>query len=264
MSFSSTRWPSRAPCSTSREPPRRRSRSPAGGRSTPRRPRRSASSSSPACGGSPTHSRSTTCPPCCRQFSACSPRLTGCWSCGARGIGRGVAFVLVAGLAVTFLEELTPRAMGVTAAVGAAGIAVPQAARLLRDRDRSAAGASIGTWALVAFNALVWLVYGVLVGHPLLGAAGLLQLPCSMIVIYYALRGRGEPQPRESLGRGRGDPRAGLGRSLTSGRWRAPWSIDRRGASRSPRARGARAVSERRMRPGARLPRAPVEFFPVP
>jgi uncharacterized protein with PQ loop repeat len=181
-----------------------------------------------------------------------------------RGIGRGVAFVLVAGLAVTFLEELTPRALGVTAAVGAAGIAVPQAARLLRDRDRSAAGASIGTWALVAFNALVWLVYGVLVGHPLLGAAGLLQLPCSMIVIYYALRGRGEPQPRESLGRGRGDPRAGLGRSLTSGRWRAPWSIDRRGASRSPRARGARAVSERRMRPGARLPRAPVEFFPVP
>lgn len=54
-----------------------------------------------------------------------------------RGIGRGVAFVLVAGLAVTFLEELTPRAMGVTAAVGAAGIAVPQAARLLRDHDRS-------------------------------------------------------------------------------------------------------------------------------
>ena len=122
-----------------------------------------------------------------------------------RGIGRGVAFVLVAGLAVTFLEEeLTPRAMGVTAAVGAAGIAVPQAARLLRDRDRSAAGASIGTWALVAFNALVWLVYGVLVGHPLLGAAGLLQLPCSMIVIYYALRGRGEPQSHGSSSAGAG------------------------------------------------------------
>ncbi len=39
-----------------------------------------------------------------------------------RQVGRGVAFVLVAGLVVTFLEEeLTPRAMGVTAAVGAAG-----------------------------------------------------------------------------------------------------------------------------------------------
>ncbi|MBA3422415.1 MAG: hypothetical protein H0U12_11110 [Thermoleophilaceae bacterium] len=110
-----------------------------------------------------------------------------------RAVGRGVAFVLVAGLAVTFLEEdLTPRALGVTAAVGAAGIAVPQAARLLRDPDASAADASIGMWALVAFNAVVWLVYGVLVGHPLLGAAGLLQLPCSMIVIHRALHERRE------------------------------------------------------------------------
>ena len=108
-----------------------------------------------------------------------------------RAVNRGVAFVLLAGLAVTFLEEeLTPRALGVTAAVGAAGIAVPQAARLLRDPDASAADASIGMWALVAFNAVVWLVYGVLVGHPLLGAAGLLQLPCSMIVIHRALQGR--------------------------------------------------------------------------
>jgi uncharacterized protein with PQ loop repeat len=80
----------------------------------------------------------------------------------------------------------------VTAAVGAAGIAVPQAARLLRNPDASAANASIGMWALVAFNAVVWLVYGVLVGHPLLGAAGLLQLPCSMIVIYRALHERKE------------------------------------------------------------------------
>jgi len=109
-----------------------------------------------------------------------------------RAVSRGVAFVVAAGLAVTFLEEeLTPRALGVTAAVGAAGIAVPQAARLLRNPGASAANASIGMWALVAFNAVVWLV-GVLVGHPLLGAAGLLQLPCSMIVIYRALQGRRE------------------------------------------------------------------------
>ncbi len=41
-----------------------------------------------------------------------------------RAVNRGVAFVLLAGLAVTFLEEeLTPRALGVTAAIGAAGIA---------------------------------------------------------------------------------------------------------------------------------------------
>ena len=198
MSFSSTRWPSRAPCSTSREPPRRRSRSPAGGRSTPRRPRRSAwvayslevlnlpSLLSAVLG-----------------LLAPAYGLLVLWR--VRGVGRGVAFVLVAGLAVTFLEEeLTPRAMGVTAAVGAAGIAVPQAVRLLRDRDPSAPGASIGTWALVALNALVWLVYGVLVGDPLLGAAGLLQLPCSMIVIYYAVRGRGEPESRGSSSAGAG------------------------------------------------------------
>lgn len=111
-----------------------------------------------------------------------------------RAVTRGVGFVLLAGLTVTLLEEeLTPRALGVTAAVGAAGIAVPQAVRLLRDPDASAANASIGTWVLVAFNALVWLGYGVVVGHPLLGAAGVLQLPCAMIVIYRALQGPRDP-----------------------------------------------------------------------
>ena len=118
-----------------------------------------------------------------------------------RAVGRGVAFVLVAGLVVTLLEEeLSPRALGVTAAVGAAGIAVPQAVRLLRDRHASAANVSVGTWVLIAFNGVVWLVYGVLVGHPLLGAAGLLQLPCSAIVIYRARRGPGEG-PRRDLAR---------------------------------------------------------------
>jgi len=47
---------------------------------------------------------------------------------------------------------------------------------------------------MVASNGVVWLVYGVLVGHPLLGAAGLLQLPCSMIVIARPLRDRGDAE----------------------------------------------------------------------
>ncbi len=37
---------------------------------------------------------------------------------------------------------------------------------MLRDREVSAADASIGMWALVAFNAPVWLAYGVLVAIP--------------------------------------------------------------------------------------------------
>ena len=119
-----------------------------------------------------------------------------------RAVNRGVAFVLLAGVAVTFLEEeLTPRALGVTAAVGAAGIAVPQAVRLLRDPGASAAaprlacGPSSPQRPGVARLRLV-------VGHPLLGAAGLLQLPCSMIVIYRALQGRREAVAAQGAGLG--------------------------------------------------------------
>ena len=39
-------------------------------------------------------------------------------------------------------------------------------------------------------NAVVWLVYGLLIGHFLLGAAGVIQLPCSIIVMQRTVRDR--------------------------------------------------------------------------
>ena len=64
---------------------------------------------------------------------------------------------------------------------------MPQALRLLRDPDASVAGVSLGTWGLLTANALV---YGLLIRHPLLGAAGLVQLPASFIVFRRALAER--------------------------------------------------------------------------
>jgi uncharacterized protein with PQ loop repeat len=109
-----------------------------------------------------------------------------------REVARGVAFVLGAGVLVVLLErEFIPLAVGVTAALASAGLTLPETVQLLRGRDKSAASTSLGTWALMAVNAVVWLVYGLLVGHPLLGAAGAIQLPCSIIVMERTLRARG-------------------------------------------------------------------------
>ena len=109
-----------------------------------------------------------------------------------RDLQRGVVLVLAVGLLVGFLEEeLRPaRALGVTAAVGSAALTLPETLRLLRDPNRSAAQISLGTWALMGVNAVVWLVYGLLIGHFLLGAAGVIQLPCSIIVMQRTLRDR--------------------------------------------------------------------------
>ena len=109
----------------------------------------------------------------------------------AHAVKRGIVFVLAAGLVVIFFEEeLSPRVMGLTAAVGAAGIAIPQTVRLLRNRDESAADASLGTWALLAFNGVVWLFYGFLVGHPLIGAPGLVAIPSSLLIMHRIRRDR--------------------------------------------------------------------------
>ena len=116
-----------------------------------------------------------------------------------REVRRSLVLLLLTGAAVTLLEEeFAPRAVGVTAAVGTAAIALPQAVRLLRDPAASVADVSLGTWVLLTANAFVWLVYGYLIGHPLLGAAGVVQLPASFLVFRRALAersGRGAAPP---------------------------------------------------------------------
>ncbi len=57
-----------------------------------------------------------------------------------RAINRSLVLLLFTGAAVTLLEEeFAPRAVGVTAAVGTAAIALPQSVRLLPNPDASVA-----------------------------------------------------------------------------------------------------------------------------
>jgi uncharacterized protein with PQ loop repeat len=123
-----------------------------------------------------------------------------------REVARGVAFVVGAGLLVVLLErEVAPLAVGLTAAVASAGLTLPETVQMFRGPYKSAASTSLGTWVLMAANAVVWLVYALLIGHPLLGAAGAVQLPCSIIVMERTLRARRGPVTTAGL-----EARAGL------------------------------------------------------
>ena len=108
--------------------------------------------------------------------------------------GRGLA-LLIAGLALIPIALASSRLAAVIAALLGAMIAVPEAISLLRNPDRAHEDVSFTMWALVGMNAVVWLVYGIMIEHPVLGAAGLIQLPCAILICWKLAR-RGPPPAR--------------------------------------------------------------------
>jgi uncharacterized protein with PQ loop repeat len=104
---------------------------------------------------------------------------------------RGIA-ILLAGLALIPIAVASSRLAAVVAALLNALIAVPEAISLLRDPQRADEDVSFTMWVLVGVNAVVWLVYGILIEHPILGAAGLVQLPCAILICWRIAR-RGPP-----------------------------------------------------------------------
>jgi len=70
---------------------------------------------------------------------------------------------LVGGLALVPLSQSHPDLLGSIAALAGASLAMPQALTLLCHPDRSAAGVSATTWALVGCKGALWLTYGLLV-----------------------------------------------------------------------------------------------------
>jgi uncharacterized protein with PQ loop repeat len=113
---------------------------------------------------------------------------------------RRGAILLGAAVVLLPLAAVSPRPVGVTAAVVGAAIAVPETVNVVWEPPRALAGVSFGLWLLVGVNAVVWLIYGILVHHPILGAAGMLQLPCSVIICSRVLRERAEER-EQSRGR---------------------------------------------------------------
>jgi uncharacterized protein with PQ loop repeat len=115
--------------------------------------------------------------------------------------GRSVR-LLVAGMALIPIAIADSRLAAVTAAVLGALIAVPEAVSLVRDPERADEDISFTMWLLVAVNAVVWLAYGIMVEHPVLGLAGLVQLPTALVICWRARRPAGVIQ--------RGSPSAQL------------------------------------------------------
>jgi uncharacterized protein with PQ loop repeat len=119
------------------------------------------------------------------------------WHAG-RLHGRGLR-LLIAGVALIPIAIADQRLAAVTAAVLGALIAVPEAISLARDPERADEDIDLLMWVLVAVNAVVWLAYGIMVEHPVLGLAGLIQLPTALLVCWRALRAR---PPRRFIQRG--------------------------------------------------------------
>ena len=110
------------------------------------------------------------------------------WRMGA--VSARAKACLVGGLALVPLGVFRPDLLASLAAAAGASLAVPQAVKLLRYPERSVKGVSVASWALVGCNGALWLSYGVLVGHPLIGAAGLVTVPTSALVVATLLRRR--------------------------------------------------------------------------
>jgi uncharacterized protein with PQ loop repeat len=100
---------------------------------------------------------------------------------------RGAA-ILVAGVALIPIAILSSwLAVAVAATLGAV-VAVPEAVSLMRDPERADEDVSVTMWLLVAVNAVVWLAYGIMIEHPVLGLAGLVQLPSALVILWRAYR----------------------------------------------------------------------------
>jgi uncharacterized protein with PQ loop repeat len=101
--------------------------------------------------------------------------------------GRGLV-LLLAGVALIPIALASSRLAAVIAALLGALIAVPEAFSLLRNPERAGEDISFTMWLLVGVNAVVWLVYGIMIEHPILGAAGLIQLPCAILICWRLAR----------------------------------------------------------------------------
>ena len=109
------------------------------------------------------------------------------WRAGR--LHRRGAMLLVAGVALIPIAIVSEwLAAGIATILGAV-IAVPEAISLARDPARADEDVSVTMWLLIGVNAVVWLVYGIMIEHPVVGAAGVVQLPC-VIVIFWRLARR--------------------------------------------------------------------------
>ena len=90
--------------------------------------------------------------------------------------------ILCLGLAVLpLMNHLEPSDVGVVAAAFSLLIVMPMAWSVLI-RHQPAPHASVLFWVVQAVTALTWLAYGLVIGHPILGATGLVVAPTATMI----------------------------------------------------------------------------------
>lgn len=97
------------------------------------------------------------------------------------GVRRNVMIGTIVGSGIGLLAFTHVRFVGAVAAVTGALIAIPQAWQTIRHPE-TVEDVSSTTWAIVSINAAVWLLYGILIGDPVLGASGVITLPAALWV----------------------------------------------------------------------------------
>lgn len=105
---------------------------------------------------------------------------------------RTLAGLVVGLFLLVVVDEIDPMVLGVVAAVLSLLIVAPTAYRVLV-RNQAPEGASLGFWILEAATALVWVVYGILIGHPILGVTGIVVGPTAILILMRGRRARSTP-----------------------------------------------------------------------
>jgi len=112
------------------------------------------------------------------------------------GLHFRVAVAMAAMVVLTVIFHKDTQLMGAIAALSAAAIAIPQVYTAAR-RPEAMHGVSIMSWLLIALNAVVWLAYGLLIGDPLLGVAGIITIPGALYISWTA---RGASSAADAVG----------------------------------------------------------------
>ena len=108
-------------------------------------------------------------------------------------LSRRAPLAMAAAIGVLALVRSDPTLIGSVAAATGAAYSIPQALRLHRRLGESVEGVSLGAWALTGLNGLTWLVYGVIIGHPLLGISGVISVPNTIWICTTVVRRRARP-----------------------------------------------------------------------
>ncbi len=102
-------------------------------------------------------------------------------------LAAGVLAVITCWFTGMLSQNAAASAVGTVTVVFTFIAVVPQPVALLRDRRQDVSGVSVGRFALSAVSALLWSLYGVLTGSPIVVTSAVLGAASAGVVVYCVL-----------------------------------------------------------------------------